>query len=275
MPTGPRVFETTARSVLTKSKIPGLDYAVNPYVGCGHACVYCYATFMRRFLGISDEWGDFVGIKVNAAHVLAREARRKTPGVVSFGTVCDPYQDVERDYGISRKCLSVFVDVEGFDVGVLTKSDLVVRDVDVLERIGRVDVGFTVTTLDPGVAAALEPAAPSPARRVAAMRALSAQGISVWGFLGPVLPGLPDSDEELGAVLEALSEAGASHVLVDRLNLYPSVLANMRRVMRGRFPTLLPVLEAARSDPAGYEAALRGRVVNAASECGIDVDVCF
>ncbi|MFH1502467.1 MAG: radical SAM protein [Candidatus Eisenbacteria bacterium] len=270
-----RVFETTAKSVLSKSKIPGLDYAVNPYVGCEHACTYCYATFMKKFLRIPDEWGEFVGVKVNAAEVLGREARKKAPGVVTFGTVCDPYQDVEREYRITRACLEVFSEVEGFDVGVLTKSDLVARDVDVLSHISGADVGLTITTLAADVAGVLEPGAPPPARRLAAMRELASAGIGVWAFFGPVLPGLSDSEESVAEVLQAVSDAGASRVLVDRLNLYPKVWARLRPVLERRFPGLVDVVQDVRRDPDSYERELRARVKRAAAAVGLPVDVCF
>ncbi len=270
-----RVYETTAKSIMTRSKIPGLDYAVNPYVGCRHACVYCYAVFMKKFLRIDDPWGAFVGVKVNAPEVLAREARRRSPGVVSFGTVCDPYQEVESEYRITRACLEVFTEVEGFDVGVLTKSDLVVRDTDVLERIPDVSVGFTVTTLDPDVAAALEPGAPPPARRLSAMRELASRGIAVWGFFGPILPGLSDSADAVTEVIGAMAEAGADHILVDRMNPYPKVLARLRPVLAARFPDASDVLRAALDDPGGYERALRRRVADASTSLGVKVDGVF
>jgi DNA repair photolyase len=271
----PRVFETAAKSVLTKSKIPGLDYAVNPYVGCEHACVYCYATFMKKFLRIRDEWGEFVGVKVNAPELLAREARTKPPGVISFGTVCDPYQKVERQYRVTRACLEVFTTVRGFDVGVLTKSDLVLRDADVLDRIPDVDVGFTVTTLDPDVAAVLEPGAPSPASRLAAMRELSNRGIGVWGFFGPVLPGFSDSEEAVSEMLQAMCNAGASRVLVDRLNLYPRVWARIHPAVAEFFPELTELLRAVRADSGAYARELRGRVEGVARSLGVDVDIVF
>ena len=167
-------FPVECKTVLSKSKIGSLDYAVNPYFGCWHGCLYCYATFMTKFRDAPGEWGEFVGVKVNAPEVLAREAARKKPGVVCFGTVCDAYQPVERRRRITRACLKAFVDVAGWEVGILTKSDLVTRDVDVISSLESPDVGFTVTTLDERLAATLEPGAPPPARRLAAMKALAA-----------------------------------------------------------------------------------------------------
>ncbi len=273
--TAPRVFETTARSVLTKSKIPGLDYAVNPYVGCEHACAYCYATFMKKFMKIPDPWGEFVGVKVNAAEVLAREVRKRPPGRASFGTVCDPYQEVERDRLITRACLEVFIQAPEFSVGVLTKSDLVVRDADVLKELADAEVGFTVTTLEPSVAAVVEPGAPPPARRLAAMRELSSQGISVWGFFGPVLPGVSDSEEAITEMLEAMEDAGASRVLVDRVNLYPKVVARLRSVLRESIEPAIPGIDLASCSTVAYERRLRERVRNAAENVGVDVETCF
>jgi len=270
-----RVFETTAKSVLTASKIRGLDYAVNPYVGCAHACSYCYATFMKKFMKIADPWGEFVGVKVNAAEVLAREIRRKRPGRVSFGTVCDPYQEEERRRRITRSCLEVMIEAPAFSVGMLTKSDLVVRDADVLSRLDDAEVGFTVTTLEPAIAAVLEPGAPHPAARLAAMRELSLQGVSVWAFFGPVIPGVSDTGEAIGEMLRALDVAGARRVVVDRLNLYPRVVARLLPVLERDLPGLLPATEEARRARAGYERRLRERVLDVADELGVDVVVCF
>ncbi|MCK4915123.1 MAG: radical SAM protein, partial [Candidatus Eisenbacteria sp.] len=121
MTSKPRVFAIECKTLMTKSKIPSLDYAINPYLGCEHGCAYCYATFMARFSDIKDEWGSFVGVKENAPEVLRKEIPRRRPGVVSFGTVCDAYQPVEERYGITRSCLEAFIGADGFEVGVLTK----------------------------------------------------------------------------------------------------------------------------------------------------------
>jgi DNA repair photolyase len=189
--------------------------------------------------------------------------------------VCDPYQGVERRYRLTRACLEVFTEVDGFDVGVLTKSDLVVRDADVLRRIPSADVGFTITTLAPDVAEILEPGAPSPARRLAAMRELSSSGIDTWAFFGPVIPGVSDSEEAVQETLGAIIDAGASRVLVDKLNVYPKVWARLRPVLENLLPELLGVVETVRGDPDGYTRELAARVHRVSSGVGVDVEVCF
>jgi DNA repair photolyase len=136
--------------------IEAVGYAINPYVGCGHGCVYCYATFMKRFTGHKEEWGAFVDVKVNAAEVLARQLRRARPGNISFGTVTDAYQPLEKEYGITRACLEALVEYD-FPVCILTKSALVLRDLDLIRRLKDVEVAFTITTPDDDVRRRFEP----------------------------------------------------------------------------------------------------------------------
>lgn len=270
-----RVTRIDCKSLLQKSKIPSLQYAVNPYVGCEHGCSYCYATFMARFRKLPGEWGSFVYVKENAPDVLAREVANREPGVVCMSTVCDAYQPAEAEHGVTRRCLEAFLGTSGFQVGILTKSDMFVRDLDVLARLESADVGVTVTTLDEGVAAVFEPGAPSPRRRLDAMAQAARSGLDVWGFFGPVLPGFSDSDDEIGGVLSAFERAGAGRVLVDSLNLYPSVLSRFGHAVATRFPDRLGPLEAARLETDEYEADLSDRVRRIAGSLDIEVDLCF
>ncbi len=269
------VFPIECKSLMTKSGIGSIDYAVNPYFGCQHGCVYCYATFMARFRKVPGEWGSFVGVKENAPEVVAKEVGRRRPGVVSFGTVCDAYQQVEKRTRISRACLEAFVGAEGFEVGVLTKSDLVVRDADVLEKLPSADVGFSITCLDGGLAKLVEPGAPAPSARLDAMRELTERGIPVWGFFGPILPTLTDSEEAIEEVLREMDRAGASRVLIDRMNLYPKPWSRFRKVLEGAFPERVPAARAIKADPGGYEVELRERVERAVARLGVDAQICF
>lgn len=270
-----RVSGITCKSLLSKSKIPSLQYAVNPYVGCEHGCTYCYATFMGRFRKLPGEWGSFVFVKENAPEVLAREIAVRQPGVVCLSTVCDAYQPAEATHRVTRRCLEALAGGSGFEVGVLTKSDMFVRDLDVLSRLESVDIGVTVTTVDDRVAAAFEPGAPPPRRRLEAMSRAAGEGLDVWGFFGPVLPGFSDSDDALGDVLTAFDKAGAGRVLVDSLNLYPSVLSRFGGAVAREFPDRLEALEDARADLRGYEYDLSERVRRVAGSLGVEVDLCF
>jgi len=203
-----RVTEIECKSILTKSGIEAIDYALNPYVGCGHGCIYCYASFMKRFTGHKEKWGAFVDVKVNAAEVLVRQMRRAKRGNIAFGTVTDPYQSLERKYEITRACLEVLTAYDGstelaevFPISILTKAALVLRDLDLLQHLRDVEVGFTITTLDDEGRQMFEPrSSPVPAR-LTALSELAEAEIKTWAFCGPLLPLLSDSEEQMDALL--------------------------------------------------------------------------
>ncbi|MCL6451246.1 MAG: hypothetical protein K6T75_08145 [Acetobacteraceae bacterium] len=288
-----KVREVEARSVLNRSGIPGADYALNPYLGCGHGCVYCYASFMKRFSGHDEAWGAFVDVKVNAPIVLARQLRRLQPAArqgaggppsgpgpapgpqVLVGTVTDGYQPVEARYGVTRRCLEELARADWLRVEILTKSDLVVRDLDLLRGRPGWDVGFTITTASDEVSRLFEPGAAPSSRRFEAARALTRAGVGVWAFVGPALPGVCDSLPELSRLFWALAGSGVRRVLVDRFNPYPAARARLLRVVRSRFPRALgPLVEALR-EPEPYCRALAEAAGIAARKAGLELEVCF
>lgn len=217
-------------TALSPSGLPGLRYALNPYLGCAHACAYCYAPATLRRPELSGAWGREVCPRNNIIDVLARELKRREPGLVGIGTVTDPYQPAERTYRLTRGCVSLLAS-SMFPFQVHTKSDLVLRDLDLLVRAGeRAAVGITVTTLDEDTAARIEPGASPPAQRAAVLRRCAAEGVATWLFLGPVIPGLNDSPASLRAVVDMAAETG-SHIMLDRLNLRRGVLDRLRPVM--------------------------------------------
>jgi DNA repair photolyase len=206
--------EIQARSVLSKSGIAGVSYCVNPYVGCAHACSYCYASFMKRFTGHREPWGEFVDVKVNAPAVLERQIRKvQRPGRVFLSTVTDPYQPVEEVYGITRSCLRV-LSSSALPVDILTKSPLVLRDIDLIRELRDPEIGITITTDNDRVRQLFEPEAPSIERRLEALRSLKAEGFSTYVFIGPVLPMNPEA-------LAGLIRPYVTRVLIDGMN-YPS-----------------------------------------------------
>lgn len=252
------VREIECKSILSKSGLRTVDYAINPYVGCEHGCVYCYATFMKRFTGHQEAWGDFVDVKVNAAEVLARQVRRAKAGNINFGTVTDAYQPLEAEYGLTRACLQA-LDGWQHPVTILTKSALVLRDLDLIKRLRQVEVAFTITTLDDEVRARFEPGASPIQARLEALQALTEAGIATWAFCGPILPLLSDGDTELEALFAALKQAGASHVLVDSLNLRGAAWGRVKEILKVHYPELVEAYGRLKVDRKPYHAALMER----------------
>lgn len=250
--------EIECKSILSTSGIEGVDYAINPYVGCAHGCIYCYAVFMKRFTGHDEEWGTFVDIKVNAPEVLTRQLRRAKPGNITFGTVTDAYQPLEAKYKITQRCLQVLRDWE-MPVSILTKSALVVRDMDVIKALRRPEVAFTITTLDESVRRVFEPGSSSIAARLHALRAFSEAGIPTWAFLGPVLPCITDDEASLDALFSQLKEAGADYVLVDSLNLRGAASGRLLGLLRVRYPELREAYRSLSANRLPYHGALMER----------------
>ncbi len=204
------IREKRVKSILSKSGIPGIDYCLNPYVGCSHACRYCYATFMKRFTGHLEPWGAFLDVKINAPEVLKKDLHRAAKGHIILSSVTDPYQAYEEKYQITRKCLEVLMSGH-FSVGILTKSPLVLRDLDLFKKFGDIEVGFTVTTDQDKIRKIFEPYAPPIEARIQSLRTLHENGIKTYAFIGPLLPMNP---ENLAAKIRPYVDS----ILVDRMN---------------------------------------------------------
>ncbi|MCR4410517.1 MAG: radical SAM protein [Candidatus Saccharicenans sp.] len=204
-----KISEVRAQSILNRSKI--FDYCLNPYTGCTHGCRYCYAgLFMRRYSGHAEPWGQFVDIKINAPELLRRQLPRARRGTVWIASVCDPYQPVESRYQLTRKCLAELSRYD-FPVFIQTKSDLVVRDLDLLKDLPQLEVGFSLATDDDRVAALFEPGAPSITRRLKALEKIKSLNLKTFAFVGPILPLNP------GRLVRQLRGL-VDRVFIDRLN---------------------------------------------------------
>ena len=234
--------EIIAKTALSPSKLPGLDYALNPYRGCQHACVYCYAPSVIHW--DKGKWGDLVEAKVNLPRILSKELRVKKKGVVGLGTVTDPYQPAENKYEITRRSLELLL-LHDFPVCIQTKSSLVLRDIDLFKQFSNLEVGMTLTSHEDSVREKLEPGASSVEERLQALGELSKNGIKTWVFMGPVMPYLTDVE----ALIEAISIVKPAYVLVDKLRLkdgvhdsvlgfinefYPHLIENYERIFSGK-----------------------------------------
>jgi DNA repair photolyase len=216
------VKKIKVKSVLTRSGIPGVDYCINPYVGCFHGCRYCYATCMKRFTGHAEAWGSFVDVKVNSPEVLQRQLPGKAMGRVMISSVTDAYQPIEAKYKLTRKCLEVLLQHQ-FPVDILTKSPLVLRDLDLIKEFKDIEVGVTVTTNDEKIRKVFEPKAPSITARINTLKKLHNNGINTYAFIGPVLPMNPE------ALLEKINPHVDS-IIIDRMNYTSKTLKIYKRM---------------------------------------------
>jgi len=236
------VSEETAKQIITRNASPdlGFDRSINAYRGCEHGCVYCFARPTHAYLGLSPglDFETRLFAKPNAAALLRRELA--APGYrarsIAIGTNTDPYQPVERERRITRQILEVLAETR-HPVGIVTKSDLVQRDLDILAPMaadGLSKVGVSVTTLNGALARTMEPRAPTPEKRLAAIRTLADAGVPVAGLVAPIVPAI--NDHEIEDCVAAIAGAGASHVNFVLLRLPHEVKDVVRDWLARHFP---------------------------------------
>jgi len=261
------------------------EWTLNPYRGCAFACGYCYARATHWYLGFDDpaEFERRIFWKEDIARSLARDLeRRVSPGQrIAMGTATDPYQPLERRKEITRSCLRVFArraaaGDRGLRLSITTKSDLVLRDLDLLRVLaaqGSVHVNLSLSTLDPDLARALEPAAPSPQRRLMTLHALAAEGIEAGVFLMPVIPGLTDGPGEIRSVAAKTAENGGRYLVHQCLFLREPVRSHWMARLREIRPALVARHEEWYRGRAhaslDYRRALARRVARARRAAGL------
>lgn len=229
----PVVRQIEAKSIITKTDIPVCDYAVNPYVGCTHGCKYCYASFMKRFTNHPEEWGTFLDVKY--------WPEIKNPGKYAgkelfFGTVTDPYNPQEETYRRTRALLEQLRG-SGAKLSIQTKSDLVLRDVDLIKSFPDARVGFSINTLDEDFRADMDNAV-SIDRRLAAMKALHDEGIRTTCFISPIFPGITDCE----AIIDRVKGI-CNLVWLENLNLRGSYKPVIMGYIREKHPGLVPLYD--------------------------------
>lgn len=266
------VQEETARTIITRNDSPDIsfDRSINAYRGCEHGCVYCYARPTHCYLGHSAglDFETKLYAKTNAAKLLEQELAHPhyEPKVIALGTNTDPYQPIEREYGITRSILEV-LERTSHPVGIVTKSALVVRDIDILERMaarGLAKVVLSVTTVDRRLARAMEPRAATPEKRLEAIGTLSDAGIPVGVMAAPIIPGL--NDHEIESILEAAYAAGAREAGYVLLRLPLELKEIFREWLATEFPdraqrvlSLLQSMHGGKDYVADFGLRQRGR----------------
>ena len=244
-----KVKHVETKSVMTRSNTPLGGYSVNPYVGCPHACRYCYASFMKRFTGHTESWGTFMDVK----HWPAIKDPKKYAGQkIVIGTVTDGYNPLEETYQNTRKLLTELMDCGG-DIVICTKSDLVLRDMDLLTKINkncRLTVSWSVNTLDEAFKDDMDAAA-GIGRRLAAMKEVYDAGIRTICFISPVFPGITDIE----AIFERVKDQ-CDLIWLENLNLRGGFKADIMNYIAEKYPELLPLYEEIynRKDRSYFEA---------------------
>ena len=251
----PEYFVLPVKSILNRcdsNRVP-FEWTINPYRGCEFACKYCYARYTHEYMELDGgEFEKKIFVKKDAAPLLALDVARKysytsqssggtEPEHIAIGTATDPYQPAEREYGVTRACLEELAKREGLSVSITTKSDQIVRDIEVLKRIAErsaLYLNITVTTMRPRLARLLEPRAPRPDLRMEAVKELREAGLATGVFASPVLPGITDREGDLEAVAAAAQEAGAVWFASYVLFLMPSSAKQFLPFLREKFPKL-------------------------------------
>jgi DNA repair photolyase len=240
-------FTLPVRSLLNRCtgvRMP-FTWTINPYRGCEFACKYCYARYTHEFMEMRDgaDFEQKIFVKQHAADLLRQELHHVKPGEeIAIGTATDPYQPAERRFEVTRAILEEFARHRGLEVGIVTKSNLVLRDVDVLKEIARNNslfVNITITTLKVELARILEPRAPRPDLRLEAMQKLNQAGVAAGVICAPVLPGITDSPRDLEQIVRATAKAGGKYVSANSLFLKPCSAAVFLPFLEKEFPQLV------------------------------------
>jgi len=240
-------FTLPTRSLLNRvvsARTLPFAWAINPYRGCEFACKYCYARYTHEFMEMSDvDFERKIFVKQHAADLLRQELRKVKRGEpIAIGTATDPYQPAERRYEITRTILEEFARHRGFEVGIVTKSNMIVRDVELLREVSqhnRLYVSLTITTVNTELARILEPRAPRPDLRLEAVRQLNLAGVPAGINCAPVLPGITDGPKDLEAVVEAAVRAGAKSMFANPLFLKPCSASVFLPFLEKEFPHLV------------------------------------
>ena len=257
-----------ARSILNRCDAPRMPFTwtINPYRGCEFACKYCYARYTHEFMELRDPY-DFerrIYAKQHTRELLRRDLKKVRPGEeIAIGTATDPFQPAERRYEITRGILETLAEFDGLEIGIVTKSDLVLRDIDVLKRIAERNslfVNLTITTTSTELARILEPRAPRPDLRLRAVRELTAAAVPAGVICAPVVPGITDGPKQLDELVRVAREHGALYIFANALFLKPCSASVFVPFLEKEFPQLVETYRKRFAERAFLPDAYRKRL---------------
>jgi len=218
-----KINHVKCKTALSKSNLPGLDYSLNPYRGCQHNCAYCYVPNVLRVK--RNDWGNFVDVKTNIPNILSKELKNKKTGTIGISTVTDPYQPVEKKHKLTRYCLEQLLKHD-FPICIQTKSDLILRDTDLISKFTQAEVMVSIGTIDDKERKKLEPQSSPIPNRLKILENFSNMNIKTSVFFGPVYPTI--TTEDLPNIIDLFTQYGATEIMVDKFNLKPGILENLK-----------------------------------------------
>ena len=271
------IKEIRCKTILTTTKLKSIDYTINPYFGCQHACRYCYCRELCERFGRHsghEAWGSFVDVKVNATDVLNKELKKNPTGIVWLSSATDPYQPIERKYELTRKILNSLLNSR-LKIDILTKAAMVTRDIDIFKQFGnRIIVGFTINMLDDSFRKELEPGAATIEARISQLAELKDTGIPVYASFGPIFPFITDVD----ALFKLFSKLGIRYTFTESLNTRGKNWIEVRNVLEQKYPELLPKYEDIFFNPRTrreWHKKLAAQILHLSNRYGIKCDIYF
>jgi len=270
-----QIKKILCKSAMGKCGFPSGGLAINPYVGCHHGCVYCYARFMKRFTGHAEDWGDFVDVKSNIVDILKKqlESSKYLNENIFIGTVTDPYQPVEKDYELTRGILKVLSNYDN-PVSILTKSDRIIRDIALLKKIRNIDINFTINTLDEKWRELTEPNASTIKQRFGAIGKLAKEDISVSVMMGPYWPIFTNPTD----LFREFKRVGVNRVFTESLNTIGGNWTGVEKVLKSSYPSILSEMRTTllnENNFNGFYAEAKNKTEKASREYGIPVTIYF
>ena len=263
------IKEIQAKSIITKSNLPDADYVINPYVGCSHACVYCYARFMRRFTGHKERWGQFIDVKINADKIFPKKTEKYRNKSIFLSSVTDPYNQLEKKYEITRKIIYKLIDLQPV-LGIQTKSSLITRDIDLLKKIKNCSVGFTITSDSNDITRIFEPGASVFDDKIEALKQLHENGINTYIFIGPILPYITNWENII-----SVSKEYSNKFMFENANLHGTIWKDVKTTIYKYFNSLYSKYEKFYLKRAGYWEKEKKKIIKFCIENGLDYKIYF
>lgn len=228
------VHEIKSKSIISKTEITSADYVINPYVGCSHSCFYCYARFMKRFTGHNEDWGSFIDVKINAPDLVPDKKNNKHSKYegkkILLSSVTDPYLPLERKYKITRRIIEKLIPHQP-ELNILTKSDLILRDIDLIKQFKHSELGFSFSTDIESIRSEIEPGASSIEKRFKALKKVHEEGLKTYVFISPIIPFIT----KWKRIVDANREY-ADYFMFENLNIAGTVWSSVKMWLESKHP---------------------------------------